>query len=390
MFVSYAQNYEDVMLWRALKDVKEGFYIDVGANHPTIDSVTKAFYDRGWSGINIEPIEQWFNVLCNERSRDINLLKAASNKISKEIIFEVVGTGLSSFVQAHVATHSENNDQIIKKIEIETDTLTNIYQKISPKVVHFLKIDVEGAEKEVLEGIDFTILRPWIIVVESTIPNTNKECHEQWEHIITKNSYSPCYFDGLNRYYISEEKKDLQVAFNSPPNYFDHFITAKVFELEKVATNFRSQQFKIDQYISEISYLRNELSYYKAAEQKALEKLKAVHQSNSWRITLPIRIISESIGRIFNVQKKLIYQIFLKILGFLFEYKMLKATIIRLLTHQPLLKNKVKNLLDHLECNDLGNHSTLRSVHIQSDLTPRAQDIYKFLKQSFSIKGDKK
>jgi hypothetical protein len=56
-FISYAQNYEDVMLWRALKHVQHGFYIDVGANDPTDDSVTKAFYVRGWRGINVEPLK---------------------------------------------------------------------------------------------------------------------------------------------------------------------------------------------------------------------------------------------------------------------------------------------------------------------------------------------
>lgn len=56
-FISYAQNYEDVMLHRALKGVEKGFYIDVGANDPVQYSVTKAFYERGWRGINIEPID---------------------------------------------------------------------------------------------------------------------------------------------------------------------------------------------------------------------------------------------------------------------------------------------------------------------------------------------
>jgi len=54
-FVSYAQNYEDVMLWRALKHIENGFYIDVGAAWPSEHSVTKLFYDEGWRGINIEP-----------------------------------------------------------------------------------------------------------------------------------------------------------------------------------------------------------------------------------------------------------------------------------------------------------------------------------------------
>src|SRR5439155_713143 len=55
-FVSYAQNGEDFTLWCALHDVDAGTYIDIGAYDPDIDSVTRAFYDRGWSGINIEPV----------------------------------------------------------------------------------------------------------------------------------------------------------------------------------------------------------------------------------------------------------------------------------------------------------------------------------------------
>jgi hypothetical protein len=59
-FISYAQNYEDVMLLRAFKDVAHGFFIDVGANDPIGDSVTCAFYQRGWVGINIEPLPTHF------------------------------------------------------------------------------------------------------------------------------------------------------------------------------------------------------------------------------------------------------------------------------------------------------------------------------------------
>ena len=72
-FVSYAQNFEDVILHRVLKEVKKGFYIDVGANDPVIDSVTKAFYDDGWHGINIEPVSEWFEKLQLVRPNDINL-----------------------------------------------------------------------------------------------------------------------------------------------------------------------------------------------------------------------------------------------------------------------------------------------------------------------------
>jgi len=52
-YIYYAQNFEDVMLWRALKHIKNGFYIDIGAWDPVIDSVSNLFYENGWRGINV-------------------------------------------------------------------------------------------------------------------------------------------------------------------------------------------------------------------------------------------------------------------------------------------------------------------------------------------------
>ena len=67
-FISYAQNFEDVLLNRVFRDRLDGSYIDIGALHPTIDSVTKAFYDRGWSGINIEPIKAYHDAICQSKN----------------------------------------------------------------------------------------------------------------------------------------------------------------------------------------------------------------------------------------------------------------------------------------------------------------------------------
>jgi hypothetical protein len=78
--VSYAQNHEDVLLRRVFPDGTNGFYIDVGANDPVLDSVTKHFYDRGWHGINIEPQSGPYKRLCAERSNDLNLKIGLSNR----------------------------------------------------------------------------------------------------------------------------------------------------------------------------------------------------------------------------------------------------------------------------------------------------------------------
>ena len=79
LMVSYAQNFEDVMLRRVLQDVKAGTYVDVGAQDSTVDSVTKWFYDSGWSGINIEPHPDYFAQLTRDRPRDINLKIAVAD-----------------------------------------------------------------------------------------------------------------------------------------------------------------------------------------------------------------------------------------------------------------------------------------------------------------------
>src|ERR1041384_3211716 len=72
LLVSYAQNFEDVLLHRIFGNLARGFYVDIGASDPMIGSVTKIFYDRGWSGINIEP-SSTFPRLAAARPRDVNL-----------------------------------------------------------------------------------------------------------------------------------------------------------------------------------------------------------------------------------------------------------------------------------------------------------------------------
>jgi hypothetical protein len=97
--------------------------------------------------------------------------------------------------------------------------------------VHFLKIDVEGNEKAVLEGNDWTRNRPWVVLLEATLPNTQIECHDEWEPILLEADYVFAYADGLNRFYVSNERADLLKAFTYPPNVLDKFISAETASL---------------------------------------------------------------------------------------------------------------------------------------------------------------
>src|SRR5215467_10065878 len=99
---SYAQNREDVILARAFRGAA-GFYVDVGAAHPVNHSVTKWFYDLGWSGINIEPQAHFFSLIMRDRPRDINLNVAASDSAGECTFYEVTDSLGTSTVSPTLA-----------------------------------------------------------------------------------------------------------------------------------------------------------------------------------------------------------------------------------------------------------------------------------------------
>jgi len=231
MIISYAQNFEDVMLLRALKQVEKGFYIDVGANDPSIDSVTKAFYQRDWNGINIEPLSVHFLDLQQERPRDINLHTAVGAFIGEIEIWACDVRGWATADKAIIEKHSDMG-HIGRYSRVPMSTLTAICERNAPQEIHFLKIDVEGFERPVLEGMDFQRFRPWIVVVEAISPNSTDKVHDQWENLLTASSYFFVYADGINRFYLAREHEDLMAAFEYPPNFLDGFVTASQIEAE--------------------------------------------------------------------------------------------------------------------------------------------------------------
>ena len=244
-FISYAQNFEDIMLWRALKHINNGFYIDVGANDPTHFSVTRAFYDRGWHGINLEPVAEFYERLVVQRHRDINLQIGVSDVVGNFPFFDIPGTGLATLDSAVAQKHADAGWQV-NTIEVPLLPLSNICEAHVNSEIHFLKIDVEGAEKKVLVGIDLTKWRPWIIIVEATAPLTQHTAHQSWEYLLKDNAYEFVYFDGLNRFYIANEQKDLKAAFALPPNDFDDFILWATQEAKNRAeeAEIRANKFK--------------------------------------------------------------------------------------------------------------------------------------------------
>jgi FkbM family methyltransferase len=231
--ISYSQNFEDVMLRRALQDIETGFYIDIGACDPVELSVTLAFYNAGWRGVNIEPNPEFAERLAEARPRDINLACAVSDTEAEAEFHVVEGTGLSR-LSDHEPEVVARNRADRRTITVQTRRLADIWDEFAPVAgVDFLKIDAEGAENAIVASTDFKIYRPRIIVIEATEAFSQRAAWSTFEPILLEADYLFAYFDGLNRYYVRKEDAHRLDAFALPPCLFDNYTPALLVDLQK-------------------------------------------------------------------------------------------------------------------------------------------------------------
>jgi len=231
--ISYSQNGEDVILRRIFGDQKTGFYIDIGASHPEFLSVTKHFYDQGWSGLNVDPIKKSIDLFTKDRPRDLNLNLAIDFEDGSREFFEIVDYPELSTFSAEAAANSEAGGYSVISYPVNTITGNRLFSEYVRHPVDFMKIDVEGSEYEVIRSIDFCQYRPKVLVVEATIPNSSfpgwhdlKSIFnfEKWEGILLNSGYILAYFDGLNRFYVSEENRQFLDYFQVGLCIWDNYL----------------------------------------------------------------------------------------------------------------------------------------------------------------------
>ena len=285
-FISYAQNYEDVIIHRVLGEIKHGFYIDIGASNPVIDSVTKAFYDSGWSGINVEPNPSSYLELTRFRQRDVNLMVALGKEMGKIHFWQMKHDGLSTASESQFLKHEMNGFEG-QRIEVECRTLSDICKEFAQVPnIHFLKIDVEGWEREVLLGANLVDFRPWVVIVEATVPNTQDDVSRDWVELLTESNYQVVYRDGLNIYFLADERGHLKEKFEFPPNVFDDFIKFD-----------HSPNIELSNTRQELSNTRQELSNTRQELSTNKADLHAILESNIWVKTRYLRDFKRFISR---------------------------------------------------------------------------------------------
>jgi len=262
--VSYSQNAEDVRLWRVFGEVEHGFYIDIGAGDPVEYSLTKLFYDRGWSGINIEPGPA-FSALEAQRTRDINLrLAVAPEEGARDFWISSPHSGISTFYPA-TSLDVLPEGFAYEQVTVECMPAWRILEEhAGGRSIDFMTIDVEGAEADVIRSINFETTRPTVLVVEAITPLTMEPSHEVWEPIVLDADYVFAAFDGLNRFYVDRARQDLIPALAYPISVLDGFVPAELgesqVELRETQLELEAQQAETESLRQKTSELQTELA----------------------------------------------------------------------------------------------------------------------------------
>lgn len=168
--LSYAQEGEDLILARILGSMKTttGFFVDIGAHHPTRFSNTYYFYRRGWRGINVDALPGTKKLFQRMRSRDITVECGVGLQEGTLKYFAFNEPTLNTFSEQEAKKKEIPPYHIMNTLQIPVVTLKQILDEYVPSGVQidFMTIDVEGFDHEVISSSDWSIYRPRVVLVE--------------------------------------------------------------------------------------------------------------------------------------------------------------------------------------------------------------------------------
>ena len=274
--VSFAQNMNDAVLRRALRDVKSGFFIDVCVQSSDFAVSTPALAEQAWRCLHIELRPVYQEQLQGRSPIGIKLRLAD-------------------------ATHDGG------PATVPVQTLASLWDRHVPvsHEVHFLRIRAESFEHAVLDSGDWVRHRPWIVIVQATASSTEMESHVAWEAILLAASYVFVREDGLDRFYVAQEHRNLW-AFGSEATVLDEMAPAplavaqaRVAALERQLQDVRVQRLRDRRVaVRDLRRLESRFAQRDAAASAAIHRARAVEHAHAalvasvwWRLTSPLRSV---------------------------------------------------------------------------------------------------
>jgi FkbM family methyltransferase len=278
--ISYAQNGEDVRVWRALRHLEAPVYVDVGAHDPFEMSVTASLSALGWSGVLVEADPEMAGRLRRGRPRDVVVAAAAYDSPGVLRLHYTPKSG-----QAFVSSDETGNT-----IEVPAQKLDDILASAGIGAIHFMTIDVEGAEAAVVRGCDLTRWRPWVLCIEATLPDSRTPAFGEWEPDVLAAGYLFAASDGLNRWYVAADHPELVETVAEPFNILDEGLDGwRRVAVARLDDENHALARTNDALSRQLDALSRHLDDERALVTRLHVELTTVLGSHSWRLTAPLR-----------------------------------------------------------------------------------------------------
>ena len=147
------------VLAKMFPGVTNGYFLDVGSGHGTIGSNTKALEEQGWTGICVDPFP------THMEGRTCQMIKEVVSNVSGKTVKFHTHAGLGGIADTLGKWKEEASKS--PAVELTTVTLAEILARAkAPTYIHFLSLDIEGAELDALRGIDLENYRFGAMAIE--------------------------------------------------------------------------------------------------------------------------------------------------------------------------------------------------------------------------------
>ena len=163
--ISYSFNAVDLIIDYIFKNKNNGFYLDVGSQHPISNNNTYLLFKREWSGINIDLDKKNIDLFNTARPNDINLNLAISSDVAEKKLYFYHDKSPINTLDKVVSDFQTANVKEIKKIK--TTTLNIVLQNLKfTNKIDYMNLDVEGHEMDIFKAFDLSLYKPSVISVE--------------------------------------------------------------------------------------------------------------------------------------------------------------------------------------------------------------------------------
>ena len=193
----FAQFGEDILVSTIFRNIKKGFYIDIGAYHPFKGSLTYNLYKKGWQGVNIDLSKASIELFQIARPSDTNINCAISSENKETFYYE------NSPINQQNSLIKQSDNQ--KKISINSYRLETILKKNGFQKVDYINIDTEGNEIEILRSVDFEKVKPILITLEDNSFIIDSEQKVEKIKFMKENNYELINIIGVTLFFLRKD-----------------------------------------------------------------------------------------------------------------------------------------------------------------------------------------